>query len=443
VISSSVSVSGQFTGSVSGSSKPALDLPLPLDLAISLGLRNNLGKISEANGIQQARGQRLVSRSNLLPDVSSSLAESLDRVNLASQGLRSPSIPGVVGPYNFFDARAISLNQSIFDLVAIRNFRGATYNVQAAQDSAKDARDLIVLAVAGTYLQIVTTQARVVSVRALVESERAVFQQASDRLKAGTAALIDVTRTQVQYQTDMQLLRSELADIEKQKLNLARIIGLTLADPYTLADSFPYLPLEDLTVDDALKRAFATRADLRAAQASVLAAESALSAAHAEYLPSVSFHGDYGAVGTNPPQAASTYTLTGTIKVPIFAGGRVQGDTEQAHAALNQRKAELEDLRGGIDHDVRFAFINLSSAADQVMVAESNVSLSHQTLKQSRDRFAAGVTDTVEVVQSEQSVAQADADYINAVYEHNLAKVTLSRSIGQADTSLRQFLKGR
>jgi outer membrane protein TolC len=443
VISSSVNVSGQFTGSVPNGARLALDLPLTLDLAISLGLRNNLGQVTETNGVLQARGQRLVSRSNLLPNVSSSLAESLERVNLDAQGLRSPSIPGVVGPYNFFNARAVSLNQSIFDLVAIRNLRGATQNVHAAQDSATDARDLVVLAVAGTYLQIVTTQARVVSVRALVESERAVFQQASDRLKAGTAALIDVTRTQVQYQTDVQLLRSELADIEKQKLNLARIIGLPLGNSYTLADSFAYAPLENLTVEDALTRAFATRADLRAAQASVRAAESVLSAAHAEYLPSVSFHGDYGAVGTNPPQAASTYTLTGTINVPIFAGGRVQGDTEQAHAALNQRRAELEDLRGSIEHDVRFAFINLSSAADQVTVAESNVSLSHQTLKQSRDRFAAGVADTVEVVQSEQSVAQADADYINAVYEHNLAKVTLSRSMGQADTSLRQFLKGR
>jgi outer membrane protein TolC len=443
VISSSVNVSGQFAGSVPDSSKSALDLPLTIDLAISLGLRNNLGQITETNGVLQARGQRLVSRSNLLPNISSSVAESLERVNLEAQGLRSPTIPAVVGPYNFFDARAISLNQIIFDLVAIRNLRSATQNVQAAQESAIDARDLVVLAVVGTYLQIVTTQARVVSIRALVESERAVFQQASDRLKAGAAALIDVTRTQVQYQTDVQLLRSELADIEKQKLNLARIIGLPLGNSYTLADSFPYVPVENLTVEDALKRAFATRADLRAAQASVLAAQSALSAAHAEYLPSVSFHGDYGAVGTNPPQAASTYTVTGTINVPIFAGGRVQGDTEQAHAALNQRKAELGDLRGSIEHDVRFAFINLSSAADQVVVAESNVSLSHQTLKQSRDRFAAGVADTVEVVQSEQSVAQADADYINAVYEHNLAKVTLARSMGQADTSLRQFLKGR
>jgi outer membrane protein TolC len=443
VISSSVNVSGQYAGSVPDASKSALGLPLTLDLAIRLGLRNNLGQVTEANAVLQARGQRLVARSSLLPNVSSSFAESLDRVNLAAQGLKDTTIPTVIGPFNFLDARAIILNQSIFDLVAIRNLHSATQNVNAAKESATDARDLVVLAVAGTYLQIVTTQARVVSVRALVESERAVFQQASDRLKTGVDALIDVTRTQVQYQSDVQLLRSDLADVEKQKLNLARIIGLPLGNSYILTDDFSYKPLDNLTLDEALQRAFATRADLQAAKSSLLAAESALSAAHAEYVPSISFHGDYGAQGTNPPQVANIYTVTGTINVPIFAGGRVQGDTQQAHAALNQRRAELQDLQGSIEHDVRFAFINLSSAADQVTVAESNVSLSHQTLKQSRDRFAAGVADTVEVVQAEQSVAQADSDYINAVYEHNLAKVSLSRSIGQADTSLSQFLKGK
>ncbi len=129
VISSTVNVSGQFAGSVPDSSKTALDLPLTLDLAISLGLRNNLGKVTEANSVLQARGQRVVSRSNLLPNVSSSLAESLQRINLASQGIRVPSIPEVIGPFNFFDARAISLNQSIFDLVAIRNLHSATQNV--------------------------------------------------------------------------------------------------------------------------------------------------------------------------------------------------------------------------------------------------------------------------------------------------------------------------
>lgn len=125
--------------------------------------------------------------------------------------------------------------------------------------------------------------------------------------------------------------------------------------------------------------------------------------------------GDYGFIGANPSQAIPTYTITGSINVLIFQGRRVQGDTAQARAALNQRKAKLQDALGAIDHDVRTAFIDLSSAADQVVVAESNVTLSHQTLKQSRDRFAAGITTSVEVVQSEQAVAQADSDCINAV----------------------------
>jgi outer membrane protein TolC len=440
ISTSSVNVSGQYSGSVPAGSGVLTNFPLTLDEAIRLGLRNNLGSITEANSVLQAKGQRLVSRSSLLPNASSSLGESLVKINLGAEGLRSPMIPGVV-TYNALDGRIIRLNQSIVDFVAIRNLHSATQSFQAAQDSARDARDLVVLAVAGSYLQIVTTQARVVAARALVESERAVYQQSSDQLQAGVAVMVDVTRTQVQYQTDLQLLRSETADVEKQKLNLSRIIGLPLGSSLAVVDGFPYVPLTDLTVEAALQRAIATRADLQAARSGVKAAESALGAAHAEYLPNVTFTGDYGFIGTNPSQVISTYSIAGSINVPIFQGGRTQGDGAQARAVLNQRKAELQDTLGAIDHDVRTAFIDLNSAADQVVVAESNVSLSHQTLKQSRDRFAAGITTSVEIVQSEQAVAQADTDYISAVYEHNLAKITLSRAMGQTESTLRQFLK--
>lgn len=442
VISSSVSVGGQYSGSVPDTLMGLSNFSLTLDDAIRLGLRNNLGSVTEANTVLQAKGQRLVSRSSLLPNASSSLGETLEKLNLASEGLRSSLIPAVV-TLNVLDGRIVRLNQSVVDLVAIRNLHSATQSFHAAQDSARNARDLIVLAVAGSYLQLVATQARVVAVRALVESERAVYKQSSDQLNAGVAVLVDVTRTQIQYQTDLQLLRSETADVEKQKLNLSRIIGLPLGSSLTVTDVFPYAPLPDLTVEASLQRAVAARADLQAAKSSVRAAEAALGAAHAEYLPNVAVTGDYGFIGANPSQAISTYTVTGSINIPIFQGGRVQGDTAQARAALNQRNAELQDTLGGIDHDVRTAFIDLNSAADQVGVAESNVTLSHQTLKQSRDRFAAGITTSVEVVQSEQAVAQADADYISAVYEHNLAKITLARSMGQSEATLRQFLTGK
>jgi outer membrane protein TolC len=448
VINSTVNLAGPYSGSVPNGSPIDSSVPLTLDSALKLGLRNNLGQISQTNAVVQAKGQRVVARSALLPNISSSVGETLSKIDLAAQGLKSsaigiPGLPSTIGPFNFFDARAVRVSQTLFDAVQLGNLRSATENVKAAQADAMDARDLIVLAVVGSYLQVTTAQARVIATRAQVESSRSVYQQAADRLQVGLNARIDVTRSQVQYQTDVQRLRSEQADVETQKLNLSRIIGLPYGMEFTLADDFPYAPLVDLNVAEALKRANATRSDLRSAQAGLRAAETALKAAHAEYFPSLSLAGDFGAEGLNPAQAHVTYTVSGKLLIPIFQGGKVQGDSEQARAALNQRKAELQDVYGIIDHDVRVAFINLNSAADQVGVAESNVSLSQDTLVQARDRFVAGVADTVEVVQAQQTVAQANNDYISAVFEHNLAKVALSRAMGQAELSVKQLLKGR
>jgi outer membrane protein TolC len=133
--------------------------------------------------------------------------------------------------------------------------------------------------------------------------------------------------------------------------------------------------------------------------------------------------------------------VTGTVRMPIFEGGRIEGDIVQADAALSQRRSEYLDLRSRIDAEVRTAFLDLTSAASQVGVAQSNRGLAQQTLTQSRDRFAAGVTDTLEVVQAQETVAAAEQDYISALYAHNVAKATLARVLGQADQNIRQFLR--
>ena len=185
-----------------------------------------------------------------------------------------------------------------------------------------------------------------------------------------------------------------------------------------------------------------TRADVKAAEASVRSAVQSLKAAHAERLPNLAVDANFGAAGTTPSShATGVYTVSGLLTIPLYEGGRIHGEVQQAEAALHQRQSELEDARGQVDQDVRQAFINLNAAADQVGVAKSNVSLSHNLLEQSRDRFAAGVTDTVELVQAEQSAVQADDDLITAVYEHNLGKIALARAMGNAEANLPQLLR--
>lgn len=439
LITSSVNVQGGYAGSTPNGKASDSILPLTLENALAMGLHFNIGAISQSQAVAQAEGQRRVAKSTLLPNVNTVIGEEVERLNLRTQGVESPMFPETV-QFNYFDARAARVTQAVIDFVRIRNLRSADQNLAARIEDTHNARDLIVFAVAGTYLQLVATQARISAAQAQVETSRAIYQQASDRLAAGLNARIDATRSQVQLQIDQQRLRSLQADLDTQKLRLARIIGLPTGQKFAMEQDYQYTAVTR-TVDDALTAAYRDRPDLRAATLGLRAAETAVKAARAEHLPSLVLNADWGVAGLRPTASAhSVYTVSGTLNIPIYEGGRIRGEVQQANAVVKQRAADLEDLRGQVDQDVRQAFINLSSAADQVDVAKSNVDLSHDTLNQARDRFTAGVADTVELTQAQQSVSQAENDYISAVFEHNLAKVSLARAMGNAEQSLPALL---
>jgi outer membrane protein TolC len=137
------------------------------------------------------------------------------------------------------------------------------------------------------------------------------------------------------------------------------------------------------------------------------------------------------------------FDVKGTLLIPIFQGGSVHGDVLQADAKLEESQERLDNLRAQIDSDVRAALLNLQSSADQVNVARSNIDLAEATLAQSRDRFGAGVTDSVEVVQSQEAVASAHEQYISSLYSFNLAKVSLARALGVAEEGVKEYFKGK
>jgi outer membrane protein TolC len=437
---------GASDGSVPATQTPDAPLALSLDDAVQRGLKSNLGPVGFQQMLRRAEGQTTSDRSFLLPQVNGSLTGVDQQTDLAALGFSSIHInvpgfafPTVIGPYHYFDLRA-GVSQSILDATRLTTYRATQQNMKATQFSAQDVRDLVALAVTGAYLQVVAGGARVDSARAQVATAKATYQQAVDRHDAGVAARIDVTRSQVELQTEQQRLTSVENDLAKQKIAFGRLIGLPPAQEFTLTDALPFAPLNDLTLDEALARATANRADLKAADAQIHAAELTKRAAEAERLPTISVGADYGVIGVDPSNSHGTFSVTGSVRVPIWNGRRSHGDIEQADAALEQRRAEYQDLRGRIDAEIRTAFLDLNSAATQVTAADSNRKLAADTLQQSRDRFAAGVADTVEVVQAQETVAAAENDYSASLYQHNLAKATLARSMGQADRNIKQFL---
>lgn len=414
-------------------------LHLTLRDAIARALRYNLGQIESGENARIARGQRLRALSALSPQVNAGSPENVEQFSVSTLGIKLPQIPAVIGPFSFSSAQA-SLSQTLFSFESIRRFRAAGSAEQAAQLSYSDTLDVITLIAGSAYLQVIQASSRIAAEEAQVQNAQALYNQAVDQLQAGTSPKIDVTRSGVQLHTEQYNLSIARNNFAIAKLNLSRAIGLPLGQAFDLADQLPYAEIHPQTVEDALISAYKSRSDFRAALSSVKSAQEQLAAARGERYPVLATTGDYGVQGPTFGRLHSAFTFQVGVSVPIFTGGRIEGDITEAEALLRQRKAEAENLRGQIDYDVRTAFLNLQAATEQVAVARENVELANENLSRSQERFAAGVTDSVEVVQAQQAMASANDQYISGLYSHNLAKLQLARALGVARMNYSQYL---
>jgi outer membrane protein TolC len=414
-------------------------LHLTLRDAINRAIRYNLGQIESGETARIARGQRLRALSALLPQVSAAAAENVQQFSASTLGIKVPQVPAVIGPFSFSTAQA-NASQTLFSYESIQRFRAASSAEQAAQLGYSDTLDAITLIVGNAYLQVIQAGSRVTTEEAQVKNAQALYDQAVDQLQVGTSPKIDVTRSGVQLHTEQYNLSIARNNFAIAKLNLSRAIGLPLGQVFDLADQLPYADITAQTVEDALNTAYKSRSDFRAAISSLKSAQEQLSATRAERYPVLAASGDYGVQGPNFGRLHGAFTFQAGVSVPIFTGGRIKGDITEAEAVLRQRKAEAENLRGQVDYDVRTAFLNLQAAREQVTVARENVYLANENLSRSQERFAAGVTDSVEVVQAEQSLASANDQYISSLYNHNLAKLQLARALGVARGSYSQYL---
>jgi len=172
------------------------------------------------------------------------------------------------------------------------------------------------------------------------------------------------------------------------------------------------------------------------------AAEQQRKAATADRFPTLSFSGDYGDIGVNLSHSHGTEDITGTVSVPLFEEFALRGEAQVAQAQLDVAKAQQSDKNAQVDADIRDALLDIASAQKQVEVAKSSVELANEALKEAQERYANGVSDNLAVSQAEQSVAQADDQYVSSLYRHNVAKLSLARALG-AGQSYKSYLGGK
>jgi outer membrane protein TolC len=424
-------------GSVATVFAQAQPLRLTLDEAVQRGLKNNLGVLQRESADRLARADRLRTLSSLLPVVNANVSGTEQQLNLAVFGFNFPGVPQIIGPYHYVDARA-SASVNVWDRSARKSLDAANQNIRTAELNTQDARDLVVQAVANSYLTIIVSQARVDASKADVTTAQALYDRAHDQHAAGVSPAIDELRAQVELKSRQQLLLANENQFAKNKLVLAQVIGLPAAQDFELADSAPYTPLEGMVPQELIQRALSNRADYQSLKAQLRSAELTRQAAQARRLPVLSVNGDYGVNGIDPAQLHGTFAVTGAARFTIF-DNRIRADVAQADALIRQRREEIADLENQIAVSVRTALLDLKSSDDQVSVAQSNLNVANQTLVQARDRFVAGVTDNIEVVQAQNALTYAQQNVIDSMYAHYLAKIALARAVGMTETSLREF----
>ncbi len=425
--------SGQATAGV---------MPLSLSDAIARGLKQNLGVVLGEQSVRSAHGTRWQALSGLLPNAGVTVGQAREEINLEEYGF--PVAPGqspIIGPFNVSSIH-LTATAPIFDYAALQRARAGADAATAATHTFRDVRDMVVFVTANLYLQAVTGASRIEAARAQLATAQALYDRAVVQKQAGVIAGIEVLRAEVQLQSQHERVIFFENEFAKQKLALARAIGVPLGQPIDLTDRMPYAALAAQTLDESLKQAYASREDLQSAQALVDAARAARQSAVGEALPSAHLLADIGRSSFGWDSLKGTYAVQGTITVPIFQGGRVRGKVEQADAQLKQQQAQVDDLRARIEYEVRSALLDVQASDDRVRVARSAADLATAQLAQAQDRFAAGVTSNIEVVQAQEAVATATDNYLSALYAHNLAKISLARAVGLSEARARQFLGG-
>jgi outer membrane protein TolC len=417
--------------------RSTLPAELSLRQAVDIALVNStVLKEAEAR-LTHASGQYEQARSALLPQVGVIARQGYLTINLQGIGLDLPGQPAVIGPFGSMDAR-IGLTQDLLNIASIRSWQSYGSRRDSSRLLLENAREVVTLNVVGAYLQALRAKE---SRNTLVEQVRLaneLYQLTADRLKQGVASGLDANRAKQQVNSlEQQRLEAEQSYAEA-RLNLANILQANITSEFEVSDTAAYGVGETINRQATVQAALASRPDYRAAETTVRAAEQEIQAIKATRLPTLRLRASDGQSGNSPVHNVNTYSVQGTLEIPIFTGGRIRGEVNEAEGVLREAMAKRDKNRAQIETDVLTAIAGVEWALKQLETSAENVQLSRQEVSLTRDRFVQGVADNTEVVNAQDRLTRSNDARIRAQYTLGVARANLARAIGGAERAYRR-----
>jgi outer membrane protein TolC len=430
-----------MAASVTSAAQQPAPYRLTLQDAIQKALQANLSVLSAGTRVEEAEGTRMRRLSAaLLPRVSAQAYANYQNHDLQAQGLSFAGlpIPKMVGPLSNYDFRVYA-QQNVIDLASYRGFKASERALDAGKMDYRDARDLIVRAIAALYLNSQSAAARADAAQSRVTDSSALYKLAKDKHDAGAATGVDVLRAQVQLDNDRQALLIARNQLKRSLLELARNLGMSPATPLELAEPLNYRDLRQPQIEALAPAALLARADYLSLSSQRAGLVEQQRASRARYYPKLSINGNFGEIGRSIGSVQSTGLVQGQIDFTLFDRDR-NGEAKELASRVKRIDDQIADLRRGIEEDIGDALLNLDSATEQVAVAREGQELARRELQLAQDRFQSGTANNVEVITAQDELARAEENYILAVSSHVDAKFALARALGDTETNIVKFM---
>ena len=427
-------------------------LPLSLDDAIAFGLQRNLRLRYVRANQRLLLGSTGQIKNAIIPNLQFTAASSTQEIDLVALGFKPSEVAPLLAEFGLSassfatlvtvstTSAQLSLNQVLFNVPDYELLRAIKPEIRSVALTTDDSSEQLVQAVAMAYLQVLADEANLQNAIAQENAAKALYDQASARDQAGVGIRLDVLRAQVEYQQRQQQHVSADAQVDKDGIQLNRIMGIPAGQELDLTDPAPFSEFGDFDLAQAEQTALTHRSDLLSLDASIEVGAREVRAVKYQRLPTLAMNGFYGILGLDSGPYHGVFTAEGSLRFPIFREAAQRGEEQTAEAQLQTLRQQESNLRATVDAQIRSSLLDVNSSDQLVKVAQSNVELAKQELSDARDRFTAGVSDNLEVVDALATVTDAESQLVSALYQYNVAKVGLARSTGVLQARYRAFL---
>ncbi|MDA8168840.1 MAG: TolC family protein [Nitrospiraceae bacterium] len=324
---------------------------------------------------------------------------------------------------------AASVTQNIYDSGRTSSqVKVQKSNLGASREDLKSTEENLVLAVKQAYYGLLQAMRNRDTAQEVVKQFGQQLKQAEAFHEAGVKPRYDVTTAEVNLSNaKLALIKAENA-IKLARAALNNTMGVPNAPDYNIEDNMAYEKY-GITFDEALRKAFENRPDLKSLQFRQMAAAQSIELAKTGYYPSIAGSASYGYTGDNLP--LDHYWSAGvTVSLPLFNGFLTKYQVLESRNTLDLTKAAAESLRQNIYYEVQSDFLNLQEAGDSLATAKLSVRQATENLDIARGRYNYGVGSPIEVTDAVASYSTAQTAYTNALYNYKIAQALIEKAMG-------------